>query len=104
MSDVELIVENGKLPANKAGEIGCVMTLHASAIQMDEEIQWFEYKPTYYGEKIKIAWNKDNMHVVLPPNMAEVLFKHNWARPMKDSEAWAYNTKIGEIEQKESTT
>lgn len=43
--------------------------------------QWFEYRPTFFGDIVRVEWNIDTMQAELPSNIAEYLLKNGYARP-----------------------
>jgi len=84
------------------GDIGVVMRFASGG---DDEIQWFEFVPSYFAAVIRIEWELDTMSVVLPAEMAGTLIKKGYARWMKTSEAKAYNQTLdkGEKPQEKET-
>lgn len=66
------------------------------------DVQWFEYRPDFFGEITRIEWDKDTMSVALPADTAEHLIRHKYARPMTPQELEEYTApppptpKVGE--------
>lgn len=55
-----------------------------------DEIKWFSYRPTYFGEIIRIEWDRDSMVVDVPSEYAGYLLTHGYARTMTSEEIEAY--------------
>lgn len=43
--------------------------------------QWFEYRPSFFGDIIRVEWDKDTMLADLPSEAANYLIKNGYARP-----------------------
>jgi len=82
-----------------AGDIGCVMNFVTGG---NDELQWFEFRPGYFAPIIRVEWEPDTMSVLLPAATADTLIKKGYARPMKASEAKAYNQILDKGEPKET--
>ena len=52
--------------------------------------QWFEYRPTFFADPIRVEWPDDTMFAALPPDTAGYLLNHGYARPMTEAEVEAY--------------
>lgn len=52
--------------------------------------QWFDYKPTYFGEVTRVEWDADTMFAALPAETAGYLLSHGYARRMTEAEIEAY--------------
>jgi hypothetical protein len=52
--------------------------------------QWFDYKPSYFMPTVRIEWDKGTKFAALPPEAANYLITHGYARPMTDAEIEAY--------------
>ena len=83
------------------GDVGCVMQVVTSG---DDEIQWFEFVPSFFAPVIRIEREQDTLNVVLPAAMADTLIKKGYARHMKASDASAYNQALDKGEPKETET
>lgn len=90
-----LLVTGNKPPVTVSGHRGCVM-LHKSGQGTDS--QWFDYRPGYYQDIVRIEWDLNTMDILLPVDAAEMLIKHAWAREMTSEEATAYNNKLKKTE------
>ena len=86
-----LIIKDGAPPRQNDGSVGCVMHVVSGG---NDEIQWFEYKTAFFAPINRIEWEQDTMSVVLPADSAEALIRLGYARPMKASEAKAYNESL----------
>jgi len=52
--------------------------------------QWFEYRPTFFSDPIRVEWPDDTMFAALPTDTAGYLLNHGYARPMTEAEVEAY--------------
>ena len=52
--------------------------------------QWFDYRASFFGDPIRVEWDKDTMFAALPSDTANYLLKQGYARPMTESEVEAY--------------
>ena len=89
MADFEaLAIVEGQRPETASGGVGVVMAVASGAGQ---ETQWFDYRPAFFSEIVRVEWDKDTMNVVLPVEVSDYLLRHRYARVMTDKEAQAYN-------------
>jgi len=63
-----------------------------------EDSQWFDYKPSYFSATVRIEWDKGTKFAALPPEAANFLINHGYARPMTDAEVEAYTAPATETE------
>jgi hypothetical protein len=54
------------------------------------DTQWFDYRPAYFADPVRIEWPSDTMFAGLPPDAAGYLVNHGYARPMTEAEVEAY--------------
>ena len=54
------------------------------------DIRWFTYRPTYFGEIIRVEWEADTMIAPLPTEYATYLISNGYARALSDEEIEAY--------------
>jgi hypothetical protein len=66
-----------------------------------EDTQWFDYKPGYFADVIRIEWDKNTMSVVLPSDAANYLLAKGYARPMTEAELAEYTAPPPPVEEKE---
>ena len=59
--------------------------------------QWFEYRPTFFSEPIRVEWPDDTMFAALPSETAGYLLTHGYARPMTEAEVEAYTAPAKEV-------
>ena len=52
--------------------------------------QWFDYRPSFFSDPVRIEWDKDTMFAALPADTAGYLLSRGYARPMTESEVEAY--------------
>ena len=45
-----------------------------------EDSKFFDYRPTYFGDIVRIEWEADTNQAVLPRDTADYLIRHNYAR------------------------
>jgi hypothetical protein len=88
MDTVLTTVPPGIAPRTKSGDWGVVM-LHSSG--RNQEIQWFDYRPSLYEATVRAEWPLGTMMATVPPRIAEVLVDHGYARVMTLDEAKSYN-------------
>jgi len=104
-SDERLIVREGTPPATADGKsLGCVMLVSSG---QDAEVKWFDFKTTYLPPApiTRVEWEVETMDVVIPAETANWLVKKGYARPMKASEARAFNNSLEkEVKPKETAT
>ena len=86
-----LIETPDKAPSTASGLMGVVM-IHTSG--QDDEVRWFDYKPTFYADAIRVVWDHDTMAVAIPAETADYLLKNGYARPMTADEVAAYNEQL----------
>jgi hypothetical protein len=61
----------------------------------NDSSQWFEYRPSYFGEIIRVEWDKNAMGAAaLPEDVANYLLGNGYARAMTDTEAKAYDGSV----------
>jgi hypothetical protein len=60
----------------------------ASGVGTDS--QWFDYRPTFFSDPVRVEWDKGTMFAALPPDTAGYLLNHGYARPMTEAEVEAY--------------
>jgi hypothetical protein len=66
-----------------------VVMLHASGQGQDS--QWFDYRPSFFAEPVRVEWEKGTMAVALPQDVADFLVKGGYARAMTKSELEEYS-------------
>ena len=59
-----------------------VVMLHVSG--RDTEVQWFDYRPGFFSEIIRIEWESDTMEAVLPSDIAAFLVSRGHAKLAED--------------------
>lgn len=95
MADFEaLVIVEGRRPETPSGGVGVVM---AVVSRVGQETQWFDYRPAFFSEIVRVEWDKDTMNVVLPVEVSDYLLRNRYARAMTDQEAQAYNRMLEEI-------
>ena len=52
--------------------------------------QWFDFSSGGYAPPIRIEWDLDTMHIVVPHNVATTLIKNGHARVMTSQEREEY--------------
>ena len=52
--------------------------------------QWFDYRPSYFSDPVRVEWDKGTMFAALPADTAGYLLSRGYARPMTDAEVEAY--------------
>lgn len=52
--------------------------------------QWFDYRPTFFSDPVRVEWPDDTMFAALPSETAGYLLNHGYARPMTEAEVEAY--------------
>ena len=65
-----------------------VVMLHASGHGQDS--QWFDYRPSFFAEPVRVEWEKGTMAVALPQDVADYLVKGGYARKMSPEEVKDY--------------
>ena len=75
-------------PRTPSGEFGCVMRYAGRA---QEDMQVFQYRPSFFSDIYGIAWPLDTMKAVIPADMAGYLLNNGYARLMTETEMDAYN-------------
>jgi len=65
------------------------------------DIQWFDYRPSFNQEIVRVEWDADTMMVAIPSEVAGFLTNGNYARPMTPVEAKEYNSRIEPEKSKE---
>ena len=53
--------------------------------------QWFDYRPSYFSDPVRVEWDKDTMFAALPSDTAGFLLARGYARPMTKAEVEAYS-------------
>jgi hypothetical protein len=89
VADVETLV--GDPPVTESGQVGLVM-LHVSGT--DGDVQWFDYRPGFFSDIIRVEWDKDTMAAVIPADVADLLVRQGYARIMTEVEAENYNSSL----------
>jgi len=56
------------------------------------DTQWFDYRPAFFGDIVRVEWDKDTMFAALPKDTANYLVKHGYARPMTEQEVEEYTS------------
>lgn len=46
----------------------------------DGDSQWFDYRPSFFGDVVRIEWEHDTMEAALEKSAAEYLIKHGYAK------------------------
>jgi len=64
--------------------------LHSSG--SNDDIKWFEYMPTFFGQSVRVEWDADTMFAALPHETAEWLIRNGYARPMSEAEMEEYTS------------
>lgn len=49
-----------------------------------EDSTFFDYRPSYFGDIVRVEWESDTDRAVLPRETADYLIRHNYARPVPD--------------------
>ncbi|WP_157787934.1 hypothetical protein [Bradyrhizobium elkanii] len=62
------------------------------------DTQWFDYRPAFFAEIVRVEWDSDTMSVVLPVDVSEYLLRNHYAREMTNEEAGVYNRLLEEAE------
>jgi hypothetical protein len=57
----------------------------------NDKVQWFEYRPSYFGDIIRVEWDAGTMNAALPEDVASYLLGNGYARAMTDDESKAYD-------------
>lgn len=61
----------------------------ATGAQTQRTVKTFEYKPTYTGQSVTLAWDNDLNIVVVEDNIAELLLSRRWVANATDEQiAW----------------
>lgn len=89
--DVEILAIGGRRPETRSGNVGVVMKI---ASGKSADTQWFDYRPGYFSDMVRVEWDRDTMSAVLPADVADYLLRNRYAREMTDKEAQAYNREI----------
>jgi hypothetical protein len=58
------------------------------------DIRWFEYRPSYFGDIVRIEWGNDTMVVDVPFDYAHYLTTNGYARAMTEKEIEAYTAPV----------
>jgi len=53
----------------------------------NKEIQWFEYRPSFQADIIRISWELDTMEVELDTSVADYLLRAGYAAPIPQGSA-----------------
>ena len=64
--------------------------LHSSG--HNDDIHWFQYMPSFFGQMVRIEWDADTMFAALPNETADWLIRNGHARPMTDTEMEKYTS------------
>ena len=48
----------------------------------DDETQWFEYRPAFNADIVRVSWELDTMEVELDSGVAEQLVRVGYAAPL----------------------
>ena len=54
--------------------------------------QWFDYRPSFFANPVRVEWEKDTKNVALPEDVASFLVKGGYAREMTEREAEEYTS------------
>ena len=49
-----------------------------------EETQWFDYRPGFFSEIIRVEWENDTMEAILPSDIASFLVANGYAKLVED--------------------
>jgi hypothetical protein len=60
----------------------------------DDDSRWFEYRPTFFGDIVRVEWDKGTMNAAFPTEAAGWLLRNGYAREMTEAEVDAYTTPI----------
>jgi hypothetical protein len=83
-----LVLIPGQCPRTASGALGVIM-LYVSGV--DEQAQYFTHRAGYFQPLLTVAWPLGTMQAILPETTATALLVKQYARPMTDEEARAYN-------------
>jgi len=53
----------------------------------DKDTQWFEYRPNFMGEVVRLSWELDTMDVELDTPVADYLLRAGYAAPIPEGSA-----------------
>src|SRR5262245_14745153 len=87
MVNIELLLISNR-PLTADGWVGCVMLRMTGE---DDEIRWFDFRPSYMSDVIRVVWDKGTMIAILPATTAETLLRLKHARLMTPAEVEAFN-------------
>ncbi|MEY9235395.1 hypothetical protein ABIF78_007718 [Bradyrhizobium japonicum] len=93
-----LIIALGKRPATAAGDVGVVMLVKTGEDER-ANVRWFAYRPRFFGDIIRIEWERNTMSVVLPVDVANQLIDRGYAVPMIEREVRDYNRSLEKPEE-----
>src|SRR5262245_46295876 len=78
-------------PRTQTGAWGVVMKLASGS---SDTLQWFDYKPEFFGPSLRVEWPAGTMMATVPQKDAEVLLRDGYARAMTQDEARVYNAAV----------
>jgi hypothetical protein len=61
--------------------------------------KWFDYRPSFFSDPVRIEWPMDTMFAALPADVAGYLLFHGYARPMTDAEVEAYTAPAAPLDE-----
>lgn len=93
MADIETLAIGGRRPETATGSVGVVMRVVSGK---SKDTQWFDYRPGFFSEIVRVEWDIDTMNVVLPLDVSEYLLRNNYARVMTNEEAREFNRMVEE--------
>jgi len=64
--------------------------LHSSG--SNDDINWFVYRPSFFGEVVRLEWDAGTMFAALPSDTAGWLIQNGHARLMTDEEVERYTS------------
>ena len=53
----------------------------------DKDTQWFEYRPSFMGDIVRLSWEADTMDVEFDAPVADYLLRAGYAAPLPEGSA-----------------
>jgi hypothetical protein len=95
---MDLVFKNGRAVADN-GDIGVTMLIVPKE-DIDNAgvvFRYFEYVAAFSQPPVRVEWDIESMHAVLPKDAANLLVARKYARDMNEAEVTEYN-KAGKVE------
>jgi hypothetical protein len=54
------------------------------------DVQWFDYRPSFFGQIIRVEWDRSTKYALLPNDVVGFLLARKYARVMSPEEIAAY--------------